>query len=1201
MLKTAICGWSARGSSRHITKTLLVMKLTFVLLTAAFLNVTASGLSQQVSFSGKNVPVDKVLASVEKQTGYVFFYDEAILSAARPISIHADKMPLRAFLELVLKDEPIEYVFKNKTVVLSFSKNKTDDELKKASLLSGLLTDNLVPPQNVTGVVKDSLGNPIEGASVAIASLNKIISTNSKGEFTFNNISPGIYSLEISYVGFASYKRIISVTENAPTVLGSIILIREVSSLQEVVVPFNTGYYTLPAERATGSFSYIDQKLVNRSPSSNIINRIETVTNGLLVTANANSTGARYNLVVRGQSTLSPNVNKDILIIVNGFPFEGDINSLNPNDVASVTLLKDAAAASIWGARSGNGVLVITTKNGGFNKRFAVEANVNMTVSPSPRLTYDKKYVDASTYLDIERYLFDQGYYDQRLTDNLNYPWVSPAVEYLDAYRNGAITQGVLNHRLDSLRGGDLRSAADDAFYRASIVQQYAVNMSGGTSNISYYLGLGYDRTRENLVRNGNDRFTITSINTFNPVKNLELTGQMIYAVTNVNNNNNLGWGAGASAINMNYPYASLKDAGGAPAAINFGNSNRYTDSLRALGFLDWKYRPLQELALADNDLKTISMTLRATAKYSFTPSLSLQINFQNEKQTTTGRNLQDAQSYQVRNMVNRYSAYNASNRTFTYPFPKGAILRDNNGELVSNNLRAQLGYNRTLDDHAINVLAGAEIRESKFSGYERWSYGYNPEYGTAVSTIDYVTVFPVNGGSPAPIPALPVGVSGTTQRFVSYYANAAYSFRRRYTVTLSGRKDGANMFGVRANDRVTPLWSAGIMYDLSQEDFYRVDWLPSLKFRATYGYNGNVYQGAAYLTAQFNNVNTITNLPYGVVTTAPNPELHWEKVRNINFGVDFAVKKDIIRGSLEYYIKNGLDLVQDLELAPSTGFPSFRGNSASTTTRGIDLELSSTNINRAFKWTTNFIINYNTDRVRDYAANLTSAYLVQSFYGNLYPGNYILGLYSYKSGGIDPANGDPIGYLDKAPTKDYAAIVNTTKVEDLVYHGSARPLIFGAVRNAFTYKRFNISANITYRLKYFFRKPTVGLNYQTLFGFGGGLQSDYLRRWTKPGDEQNSTVPSISYATNDARNLVYKFSEVNVERGDHIRLADISVGYDVPTGSRSAIRNLQVYGFINNIGLLWKANNAGLDPDFTMDNALPRPISFSLGVRANF
>lgn len=1172
-------------AARGVTKLLLVMKLTTILLTVFCLHAGAKT-QGQVNFSGKQVPLIKVFEAIEAQTPYKFAYHPKLLSSAQLITVSFHNTTVEEAMKEALKNQPLQYKIVSKTIFLSEKSNN-----------SNVFGDELIKSIDVRGKLLNKNNEPVVGATIAVKGTNKMTISDEKGNFEIKDIDEKAV-LIVTNVNYET----LEVQINGRNEI-ELLVTEKIGNLAGVEVIVNTGYQNIPAERATGAYSIVDRTLINRSTSTNILDRLSGVTNGLYANPAATTAGMRYGISVRGQSTLSAFVSQDPLYVVDNFPYEGDINNINPNDILSVTVLKDAAAASIWGARSGNGVVVITTRKGALNRKMSVEANMNFTHSPAPDLNYDKRYAAAPAYLEIERYLFDQGYYNEPIDNRITYPAITPGVSLFNRRRAGLITDAQLASSLDSLRGNDLRRNADRYLYQSSLTQQYSASMSGGSNNVAYYLGLGYDHSVANLVRNGRSRFTLTSINTLTPIKNLELVASVIYANAKNENNNFLGWGgpSATSSINGLYSYGSLADAQGRPLSLAVGHSDQFIDSLQGLGFLDWRYRPLQELSLADISSRVSSLVLRGSAKYNIAPWLSLQVQFQNEKERTDGRNFQPEQAYAVRAQINNFAQYNPSTKLFTYPFPRGGILRTSTGELNSNNLRLQMSFAKSWGDHALNGIGGGEIRETKVNSFSRLSYGYNDKYGSSVNQIDYRTIYPINGGFVGSIPPPPGETSGTIQRFISYFANLGYHYKGIYGLTISGRKDGANLFGVRANDRVTPLWSAGASYDLSKTNYYHVPWLPYLKVRATYGYNGNVYTRGAYLTARYGSVSSYSNLPYGTIATPPNQDLRWEKVKNINIGVDFGLKKDIIQGSLEFYSKQGQDLIQEIELAPSSGFPSYRGNSAQTNTKGMELLLNTNNLNGALKWRTTFIFNVNADKVRRLDFKDPAQRLVLAQYGAMYEDRYIMGLYSLPYAGLDPATGDPQGYLNKTISKDYGTIASSTPMEDLIFHGSTRPLVFGSLRNTFTYKGISLSANIAFRFDYYFRRPALNLNYQELLI--GGYHTDYARRWQKPGDEAHTDVPSLMYTTNYDRNFLYQYSPATVEKGDHIRLLDVALSYDLPRSvwSGSPFSNIQVYGFASNLGLIWKANNAGLDPDYTMDYAIPRPISISLGIRTNF
>jgi TonB-dependent starch-binding outer membrane protein SusC len=532
---------------------------------------------------------------------------------------------------------------------------------------------------------------------------------------------------------------------------------------------------------------------------------------------------------------------------------------------------------------------------------------------------------------------------------------------------------------------------------------------------------------------------------------------------------------------------------------------------------------------------------------------------------------------------------------------PPGDILNIVNSQLFSNYGRLQANFSKTFGSHAIGGLLTGEIRETKTESYGRTSYGYNSEYGSAASSIDFANQLPQTGGTGGFIPPSDSRLVGTTQRFVSGLANFSYLYKNRYSLTASGRRDGANIFGVRTNDKITPLWSIGAGWNVSDERFYHINWLEYLRVYSSFGYTGNVYTGSAFLTANFSPTSTLTNLPYGQITSPPNPELRWEKVRKINFGVDFKVINEVLSGKLELFQNDGTDLIEDVNLAPSTGFASFKGNSAKTRTQGADLTITANILRHQLIWGSTINLTYLKDKVLSFSAVRLAKDLAGSPFGTLSVGHSLTGLYSYRMAKIEHETGDPIGYIGKFESKDYTRIVNQTPIDSLIYHGSTRPIFFGNWLNRFSYRGFSVAFSIVGKFKYYFRRPTVDLSYQNLLT-NDGIHNDYHNRWLKPGDEVNSSVPSMVYATNDNRTSLYKFSQNLVERADHIRLQDVNISYLLNVRSKRSfpIKSATVYFSMNNVGILWRANQYGYDPDYYTPYQIPNVRTYSLGLKFN-
>jgi TonB-linked SusC/RagA family outer membrane protein len=1155
--------------------------ITFILLLTA-LNSRA----QSINLNIKDKPISEVIKAIERQTGYTAFYDATVLDKSKPTTITADNLSIKATLDKLFANTPYSYEIISKTIVIKEKPRPAGQEKAKLNMINGR--------------VVDEQGRPLVGATVKIKGSDKTTTTNLDGAFSFSAVESDDV-LQISYVGYQVQE--LTATNNV------VVKLRMAAGDLGDVSVVSTGYQNIPKERATGSFVQIDNELLNRRVSTNLLDRLDGVTSGLIFNKSTGSNGLlpsneKLGLSIRGRSTIDNNVSADPLMVLDNFPYEGDISNINPNDIESITVLKDAAAASIWGARSGNGVIVITTKKGKINQPLKIELNSNVTFEDKPDLYYTRNYLTSSSYVDIESYLFSRGFYDANLANTTTYPVISQAVQILSQLKTDP-NNAALTAQLNGLKEADVRKQTDQYFYQNGLKQQYALNFSGGSDKVIYGFNVAYDSNRGAVINSNYNRISFNSINTYRPFKNLELTAGIIYNGTNEN------FGNGYSSAQ---PYNRIADEKGNALSVPFGYNQSYLASTQALGFKDWLYRPLDERNFVKNTREVSDLILRGQARYNFTSYLSTDVQYQSEKQTGEAVNARSVDSYFVRDLINKYSQ-RSNTGIFTYPFPVGGTKDISDTEINSKNFRWQLNYNQTLSSkHAISAIAGTEIRQIVTQGSTRSLLGYDDDLGIAVNNLNYNISYPVNpsGYGSLLLPSPDNGVQPTeiTTRYISYYANAAYTFLDRYTVSASGRKDGANIFGVNTNDKITPLWSAGIGWNISKEPFYNFALMPYLKLRATYGYNGNVYNASAYLTARYGN-SILTGLQQATITSAPNPELRWEKIRNTNLGLDFSSKGNVISGSIELYEKLGKDLIQNTILAPSSGFSSYKGNSASVNTKGIDLTINSQNLKGKLKWNTTLLFNYQKDKVIYFDTQYDNSYLALAnnlqVNGGIYPvvGNSLFGLYSYRWSGLDPVTGDPIGFLNGKQTKDYTAIINSKNPDDVIYHGSSRPMHFGSIRNTFAYKGLSVSANITYKFNYFFRKFSTNLNYTEILN---NPNVDYENRWQKTGDEEFTNVPSLIYVSNTNRNNFYQGSEILIEKGDHIRFQDISVGYELNknTWKQLPFSKIQFYAYVNNLGILWRANKSGIDPDFNQNlfsrytTNVPAPRTYSLGIRAN-
>lgn len=1153
---------------KHITAFLII----------ACLLLSVPTLAQQITFSKRNATISDIRKVLEKQAGYTIFNTNSISTQLKPVTIHITNGTVEELLDEYFKYQTCTYTIIEKTITV-IPRGK---QIPAAT--------NLV----IKGKIINEQGEPVPGATITIKGRNQQTSTNENGEFRLERVSEIELNIVITSINYEPEE----VNWQGEPEL-NVRLKQHISELNRVQV-VSTGYQKISKDKSPGSFVKIDNELINRRVSTNIIDRLEGITSGLIFNKNVNANVNQSELSIRGRTTIF--ANPDPLIVVDNFPYTGDIDNINPNDVESITVLKDADAASIWGAYSGNGVIVITTKKGKYNQPFKLAINSNVTVGQKPDLYYTP-ILSSTDFIDVEQFLFSRGFYNSTET-NLAHPVLSPVVEILIKERDQVISPATAKEQLDELRGQDKRKDLDKYFYRSSVNQQYALSANGGSSNNNYYFSLGYDKNLDNLVRNQYDRITLTANNSFTWFKKkLELNTGIIFTESNSKINN-----SGSGTSNITYPYLDLVDDNGNAVTVPADLRQPYKDTAGKTVLLDWDYKPYNELKYSDNRIKTTDYRINGDLKYTFLKGFDATVIYQYNKGFVEQEDYKSQETYFTRNLINQFTEVNSG--VVTRHVPLGGILDQGISRYEAHNIRTQLNYNHNWYNrnrnkhHQITAMAGAEARGIKTKIEVLRLYGYNKNQSTINPAIDYESEFPLYN---APFTYKKIESKlhnrNTADNYTSFYLNAKYIFQRRYILSASARKDESNLFGVSANQKGVPLWSVGASWELNQENFYRIGWLPYLKLRITNGYNGNVDKSvSAYTTARTDVLNFYGALPATIINP-PNPNLRWEKNHMVNFGVDFATKNSIIEGSLEYYMRKGTDLIGNSPVDPTTGVTVFRGNTANMKGRGVDIVFRSKNINtKRFKWLTTFLFSYAADEVTDYKVKQSAIwYYCDPEYISPIVGKPLYGIYSFKWMGLNRQNGDPQGYINKEVSTNYSAIINSANLDDLIYRGPANPTFFGSLRNNFSYKQLDLSFTITWKMGYYFRRNSI--NYFNLFYGPSEGHPDYEKRWQQPGDEEITCVPSMQYVNSNtgSRSTFYAYSDVLVEKGDHIRLQDIQLSYQLNKNEnkRLPMSQLRVYVYANNMGILWKANKKGIDPDYI--SGIPNPRTIAAGLRIDF
>jgi TonB-linked SusC/RagA family outer membrane protein len=1161
---------------------LLIMKLTTLLLIIALMQASAKGYSQ-ITLNATNAPLEKVFESINKQTGYVFFYTGTDLKKAK-VNIQVNNASIDETLNKCLQNLPYTYKIIDKNVVFQY---KEESFIDKAKAFFNL-------PGKITGKVTDSIGTPLIGASVKLDKTNYQTVTNTNGEFNFDAVPAGKYKIIITYIGYQKLEQDIQI--NAGPVTINLTLHPSFDRLNEVTV--STGYQDIPEERATGAFGKITSKDIERRQSSDILESIEGSTAGLLVNVGSPDQSLiknRDNFSIRGVSTINSVTTP--LIVLDGFPTELDLVNINPADVESITVLKDAAAASIWGIRAANGVLVITTKKGKFNSAPQVSYSSTFTFTGSPRLSY-LPLLNSAGMLSLEKELVDKGILPEQQNPFSSLPNVYTTGSQLALdLKNGAISQQQYNQQVASLSSINVDGQYQKYLLQSPFSQQHNIAISGGSATSRNYFSASYASENPNAKSDFDDRITVNFSNETRISSKLTFTAQSFVTILNQKTD-----GIGLSALepdrnaNTLSPYDQLVSANGVSNNFSYRSTAHALDSLQNAGFQNWKYNYIDEMANADNTENSLAYRLTTGLNYQILPAIGVDVKYMIEKSYDKTQDNYSPDTYYARNLINSYTDIN----THVNGVPVGGVLNQTDADQNNYNLRAQINLNPNLGrDSRLYAIVGAELRQTVSSGGGDVSYGYDDRLLTA-TPVDYVTKYNTTSGNFS----VPYGQTFTNlvDKYASAFANFTYSYKARYDFSGSFRKDNSNLFGSANDGTNVPLYSLGGKWHLKDETFLAsTDWISELNLRATYGYNGNINKtNSPYLIiATSPSVNPINSGPYASVVNPANPELSPERVKTINIGTDFTLFKGRLSGSVDAYWRKSLDLLGQVAINPTYGFTSLEANKLEMAGRGIDIELHGYEIKtQNFQWSSSINFSYNTNKV-------TKTFFQQNtldYYTN--PANPIQGqtlgtIYTYRFAGLNN-QGDAMIY-NGAGQKIYADdyTLNENDLGAIEKKGVTSPPYFGSFGNTFAYKNFELYTLITFKAGYQFIRPTIG----NVFNDPRDVNADWANRWEKPGDELTTDVPSIDPLHEDYTR--YEESNLFVENASYIRLRDVTLTYKIPV---SALK----WGFVKTLDVsitgknlaLWTANKYGIDPDYiptTSATSLPPSKSLIFGIRANF
>lgn len=514
------------------------MRLTTVILIASLMHVSAAGLAQKINLSKSNASLRTIIRELSEQSGYDFVYNDKMLSAAKPISINVKNVEFEEVLKEIFAKQELTYSLDSKTVILK-EKEKPIPNLIATGLTGFNKRDLLL----FIGKVLNEKGLPLPGATIFLKGGTKGSISREDGYFERYGTAKG--TLVIRYIGYLNKE--ISLGGVDPKELLIIKMTPGLEQLGEVNI-VSTGYQTIPKERSTGSFEVVTKEMLQHSTSPDLIKRLEGITNSLDFRNPLQPTNSAaldrpspfQSLTIRGKNTLEAANNNlvatgQVLVVIDGIASPYGIDKINPDDVDDITILKDAAASSIWGSRAANGVIVVRTKKGAYNKPLNISYNSNVSITEKFDLFYKNK-MSISDFIDAQILQFNTA------GTNLPAPAltqgraaVSPVAEILDQQKKGQITADQAKSQLDALRNNDVRYDYEDYLLRPAVTQSYSLGLTGGSQIVNYRLSGAYNTSQNNTVNSGSDRIALNYNTSIRILKNLEASAGLSYYLQRTN------------------------------------------------------------------------------------------------------------------------------------------------------------------------------------------------------------------------------------------------------------------------------------------------------------------------------------------------------------------------------------------------------------------------------------------------------------------------------------------------------------------------------------------------------------------------------------------------------------------------------------------------------------------------------------------
>lgn len=1093
-----------------------------------------------------------------------------------------------------------------------------------------------IEQKTLMGTVLDENDDPLPGATVRIEGTQLGTITDTEGNFSLlvNSRHP---VLVISYVGYET--QTFRLTEKAKYL--RIVMRPQTNLMDEVVV---TGYQNIKRENATGAYQMLTADEMEKRYTGDITSNLEGKIPGVVVSSQNSGEDA---ITIRGIGTFEARTSP--LVVVDGLPIEGGLESVNPYDIENITILKDAAAAAIYGARASNGVIVITSKRAK-QERLSIDFNADLIISENQN--YDNyNWASAADIIALEKYNFnamlkeDPSLIETQINDAEKGRIYSQSqvMRLLLQNYQGKLSDAELNSTLDKWSRNDYRKEWQDVHDRTRINQQYNLAMRVQGKVLSSNIVVNYNANNCGVQKENEQSLAFKYSGDLKVAPWMDMS----FGVNVLNNRSKTHAGTTYGNINSFMAYESMYNDDGSLARMEadvYPGEPAFEDS--SYGLKDPTFNMAEEMNYNFSKYRYTNVRTHVHTLFRLpVKGWTAQAQFQYEDITARRRTQYNKESHFMRSLYNLYTytesvqewvddpdfdwfdpdidwwdphlgQMQVTKQQVNHAIPDGDLLSTSHTQSQYYTLRAQTRYNREFGPHAIDVLAGFEYRQTHTTTDNDLRYGYEHQTQTNLNLLtDWAfinnpttgvlgTNYPVYGALKS------FDTTDVLHRYYSYYFTANYVYGNRYSLSGSYRVDKTDLFGTDPKFRGRPLWSVGASWNIHNEAFMKpYDWVNALKLRASYGLTGNIDSSvSSYLTARLT-TNMYNGEKVGTLLTPPNDQLRWEKTSTWNAGVDFAFLGYRLNGSLDFYRKSGSDLLTSADLDPTTGWTSLTINSGEMTNTGIELQLDGRILparkRRDLGISLGFNVAYNKNKVTgvSHYPESGSEYLTMS----LHKGYPLHSLFSFDYAGLIEQNGTYfLGWRDKNGEVHTESIGSGTfTVEDAVFSGTYTPKVSGSLTPEITWNGFSLSAMFNFYGGHYMRTDNEvwsnsignGAGYKPVFG-DGAVSKELLRYW-----EGDPDVPGNGYFTIKYSNMsAARYRSSNVEHADYVKLRNIVLGYefDKRLCARIGLNNLRLRFQINNV-CTWARNSKGLDPEAvnlltgSHLNTTPRSYTMSL------